>query len=45
LVASGFDDKNPEHRVDVIVANYLTKVRGGLMDATGAFLDLEEDEE
>ena len=45
LVASGMDERTPVGRMDLIVANYLTNVRGGLMDATGLFHDLEEDDE
>jgi hypothetical protein len=44
FVASGFDDQTPEHRIDLIVGKYLTNVRDGLMDATGALYDLEDDD-
>lgn len=42
LFASGFDGGTPEHRVDLIVRNYLLNVRAGLMDATTLLHDLDE---
>jgi hypothetical protein len=46
LFASGFDEQTPDgQRLDLIVANYLTNVRGGVMDATGMFHYLEEEAE
>jgi hypothetical protein len=46
-LAFGTDDEGetPEHRIDLVVANYILNIRGGLIDATGLFYDLDEDDE